>query len=546
MIKYCIIGTGFAGTCALWHLVRRLTEAEPRPTTIVTVEQSAVNGPGYPYMPTNVLPSHRCNNQACTMAIHDNDFVDWMTESKAYLVAAHPELVLETHPGIALAAWQPDADEFYPRALFGHYLEQRFREAVERARAHGIAVHHYVRHEVVDGYPHGDHFAVRLRDLANPCEFTLTGFDRVLLSTGHWQSAPAASEAGYLASPYPPQTVKAAVAALCPRRVFVQGMGPSAIDAIMTLSDDGEFVYTPTGHVASYRPAAGTPHIVVGARCGFFPLVRGPLINYELRHLTEDRVATLRHAGQLHIDRILELLELELREATGGALGWQDVASPRAPSAGAKLAGDLAEAATGNLIYTVVLKARRLRFYSHLAPRDKERYDRTLDTHFIRTAVPMPAANAEKLLALIAAGVLTPITLGYETPPPRAEAGGFVVPHRDGELRVDCMIRAAGQDFAIERHPSLLMRNLARRGEVVAHQEAGYATGGIALDGTGYRVMKQVNGVAMPHPQLTSFGSPVRFWQNERNFARAFVEAAEWVAGEWAEHANTTARRRAG
>jgi hypothetical protein len=41
----------------------------------------------------------------------------------------------------------------------------------------------------------------------------------------------------------------------------------------------------------------------------------------------------------------------------------------------------------------------------------------------------------------------------------------------------------------------------------------------------------------VPSPYLASFGSPVRFWQNERNFAAAFVEAATWVAGDWTEHA---------
>ncbi|WP_181924117.1 FAD/NAD(P)-binding protein [Streptomyces inhibens] len=101
-VKYSIIGTGFAGTCALWHLVQRLTDARRLPSlslststsaiTITTVEQGPVNGPGYPYAKDNAQLAHRCNNEASTrgineastMRIHGNDFIDWMVESKPW------------------------------------------------------------------------------------------------------------------------------------------------------------------------------------------------------------------------------------------------------------------------------------------------------------------------------------------------------------------------------------------------------------------------------------------------------------------------------
>jgi hypothetical protein len=282
-----------------------------------------------------------------------------------------------------------------------------------------------------------------------------------------------------------------------------------------------------------------------------FSPVRGPLAGYELHHLTQERLAAIQnqHRGHLKIDPIVALLDQDLRRATAGAVGWADVARPPYRSARDKLAADLQDSYAGNLVYTILLKARRLRFYSSLEPRDKEVYDRILDTHFIRTAVPMPAANAEKLLALIDAGVLTTVTLGYDTPGPIAEPdGGFRISYRSdagpATLHADCVVRAAAQDFAMERHPSRLLQNLLRRGEVVPHQEGGYATGGIALDPGGYRVMKRVDGVCVPSPHLASFGSPVRFWQNERNFSGAFVEAAEWVASDWVDHAAMAARLR--
>lgn len=555
-VRYCIIGTGFAGTAALWHLVRRLTGPDraagvpPSAVTIVTIERGPVNGPGHPYAAENVELAHRCNNEASTMGIHGNDFVDWMVQNCARLATDHPELILETHPGIDLADWRPRDDEFYPRALFGLYLRDRFREAVERARVHGVEVRTHLRTEVVDGCARDGRFSCALRRLDTGHEFTPDGFDRVLLSTGHWRPAAGdelADRAGYVASPYPPDAAKTLVADRAgPTRVFVQGMGPSGIDAVLTLADRGRFTYSADGHVTSYRPSvddgAGGLRIVAGSRCGFFSPVRGPLAGYELRHLTEAGMRAIRreNGGRLRLAGVLELLDRDLRCATGGALGWKDVANPRDGSAAEKLANDLRCSYAGNVVHTVVLRARRLRFYSRLDAADKRVYDRLLDSHVIRTAVPMPAANAEKLLALMDAGVLTTVRLGYDAPPVAAhEDGTFRIGFEgeDGEpasFTADGVVRAVVPDFGLEHHPAPLIRNLLRRGEIVPHEEGGYVTGGLALDPrVRYRVTRRAGDALVPSPHLSAFGAPVRFWQNEHNFAGAFVEAARWVADDW-------------
>lgn len=567
-VRYCVIGTGFAGTCALWHLVReltvpgRLSPLSRSAITIATVERGPVNGPGYPYAKDNAQLGHRCNNEASTMGIHGNDFVDWLAESKTWLVADHPELILETHPGIELTEWKPEDGEFYPRALFGLYLEHRFQDAVKIARDHGIEVQQYAGHEVFDGRTAEDGFSVLLRDLGTGREFSLDGLDRVLLSTGHWQSTEndaLAEHEGYISAPYPPGRLRSVVAGRVRSRrtpgarprVYVQGMGPSGIDAIMTLCSEGVFTYTADGHVASYRLApsgAGEEplHIVVGSRSGFFPPVRGPLAGYELSHLTPDALAGIRseYQGQLRIEPILDLLDKDLRRATDGALGWHDVENPRYSSAREKLESDLRDSRHGNLVYTLVLKARRMCFYRELEPGDKAMYDRLFDTHFIRTAVPMPTVNAKKLIALMDSGVLSTVKHGYAAPPVSVhEDGGFVIAYEtaDGELsslRADCVVRAKAQDFSLERHPSSLVRNLLRRGEIVRHEESGYVTGGLALDPPGtYRVTRRMGSVYGPSPHLSSYGSPVRFWQNEHNYAGAFVKAAEQVAADWADTA---------
>ncbi|MEU0441214.1 MULTISPECIES: FAD/NAD(P)-binding protein [unclassified Streptomyces] len=564
--SYCVIGTGFSGTCALWHLVQRLTApGRPHPApdpapSIVTVERGPVSGPGYPYDEDNVQLAHLCNNEAGSMGLHGTDFVDWLTENRQRLWRECPGHLLETHPGAGPDTWKPDPRAFYPRALFGRYLRERFQQAVERARAHGITVHTLTRHEALDGFTAPDGFRVLLRDLDTGRETTLTGLDRVLLATGHWQPAPTGrltGHDGYLAAPYPPQAVRHSVRARARTRrtrpgadarpvVFVEGMGPSGIDAILTLCADGTFTHTPDGHIDTYRPHGTPPRVVAGSRSGFFPPVRGPLPPYEPQLLTEENLAAIRraHHGRLRLAPVLELLDAELRRATDGAAGWEDVARPPYADAREKLAYDLRASATGDLVHAVVLKARRLRFYHRLAPDDKAAYDRLFDTHIIRTAVPMPAANAEKLLALMDAGVLTTVRLGYGTTRTEiTDDGTFRVTAApdDGPavtVRADCVVRARGQDFRLERHPSPLVQNLLRRGEIVPHEEGGYTTGGIALDpGGGHRVLRRAGGALGPSPHLSSFGPVVRFWQNEKNYAGAFVEAARSVVDDWAGEA---------
>ncbi|WP_224388959.1 FAD/NAD(P)-binding protein [Pseudonocardia sp. ICBG1293] len=576
-LRFAIVGTGFAGTCTLWHLVHRLTDPEnPNnpddsnntddrdvDVTIVTVEQRPVNGPGYPYAAGEVDLAHRCNNQASTMAIHGNDFVEWMSANARWLVDHYPKMIRETHPTVDLDTWQPDGDEFYPRALFGLYLEQRFRETIDRAREHGITVESYVRHEAVDGRSTSDGFAVTLRSLDTGETVEVDRLDQVLLGTGHWQPTPPAELAGhlgYVVSPYPPAVARARArlvarprSARRPVRVFVQGMGPSGIDAILTLCGEG-YEYTSEGRVACWRPPTDrdVPQVITGSRSGFFPPIRGSGRSDQLRYLTAEALAAIRreHDGYLRLDPILDLLDADLRHATDGQVGWTEVTTPPFDSARDKLVDDL-YGEVGDIVHSVVLRARRLRFYRDLTPEDKIRYDRSVDTHVIRTAVPIPAANGEKLLALLDAGILSTVGLGYERRDTVQPCGDrFRISHLDpagarAELQVDYVVRAVTQDFAMHRHPSPLIANLLRRGEIVPHSEGGHLTGGISLHTGGYRVQRSDGATPGPSPHLAAFGAPVRFWQNEHNFAAAFVAAAQTVADDWAAIARTAATRTA-
>lgn len=545
MVRYCIIGTGFSGTCMLWHLVQALCHApgggELGHIEISTVERRPRNGPGLPYDADEVAPYHLCNNPADKMALFGNDFVDWMLAHRDELTRLHPDLIREAHPTLALDQWQPQAATFYPRALFGIYLSMRFDEACALAATRGATVRRYNGHEAIDGVTRDGRFHLSIRELLSGQVTLLDGLDKVLLASGHWEDA-GRGGARMLASPYPARQVHRAIAAVQaqqPKRrltLAVRGMGPSAVDAILSLCEGGVFDLDADGLATRFRPCwdsfqASEARIVAVSRSGFFPGVRWPLADYAFVHVTDEHIAALReqNGGRIDLAALLTLVDRELRAASHQDLDLDALFHPRYADAYQKLLADARGGMLERLAHTIILRTRRLRFYQDLSAADKRRYDTELDTHFIRTAVPIPLQNARKLIALIEAGVLSTVALGHEARPAPAALAAYA-----GGVEPDLVICSHGQNYALERHPSPLIRQLLDRKEVLAYSEDGYRTGGIAAsEACRFQVLNELGGHRAYSAHLYSFGPVTQYWQNQNNFAAAFVSAAQLVAQDW-------------
>lgn len=547
MLRYGIIGTGFSGTCMLWHLVQALCRQAPpegqlHPVEIVTVERRPVNGPGLPYDADEVAPYHLCNNPAEKMSLFGNDFVDWMLAHRDELIRLHPDLIREAHPTLALDQWQPQAATFYPRALFGVYLSGRFKEACALAAGCGIAIRCYNGVDAIDGETRDGRFHLTIRDVLGGQVQVLAGLDKVLLASGHWEDA-GRQAPRMLASPYPARQVQRAVAALQAQQpgqrltLAVRGMGPSAVDAILSLCEGGVFELDADGLATRFLPCwdsfqASEVGIVASSRSGFFPGVRWPLADHAFVHLTDENMAALRaqNGGRIDLAALMALVERELRAASHGDLDLATLFQPRFADAYQKLKTDVRGAMLERLAHTVILRARRLRFYQDLSAADKRIYDRELDTHFIRIAVPIPLQNARKLMALFEAGVLSTVALGYEAQAaaPAGSAGAAAA------SAPDLVICSHGQNYDLERHPSPLIRHLLEKKEIVAYSEDGYRTGGIgASEASLFRVRNALGGKLAWSAHLSSFGPITQYWQNQNNFAAAFVNAAQVVAQDW-------------
>lgn len=531
----------------LWHLVEALCNGIDSGILVqggievTTVERQPTNGPGFPYGSACSASYHLCNNPAEKMSLFDNDFVDWMLECRDEIIANYPELILASDPSVRLDQWEPVVTAFYPRALFGIYLSRRFEQACERAVRHGIKVCTLNGYEAIDGATHDDHFTLTLQCQTSGTVTRLEYLDKVLLACGHWPREQ--SSATVLASPYPPEKIHTSMLGYQqahlgrPLTVYVHGMGPSAVDAILSVCEHGRFIYGGDGLAQSFKPdwrCFGTERIkvVVGSRSGFFPAVRWPLLNDEFLYLKDNVISEIMEKhGTAPLDDVIALIDAELVAASDGWLSFNDVVAPQFACAYDKLLTDIRGERNERIVHAVMLRARRMRFYEHLTAADKLRYDKQFDSHFIRAAVPIPLQNAKKLVALIEAGVLSTVRLGYQ----EQSGAVFTIDGEQGPVQPDIVIRSHGQNYDLRRHPSPLIRRLRKAGELLEYCEEGYRTGGIAVaESKGFRVAHETQAGTVYSDQLYAFGPVTQYWQTQNNYAEAFVNAAKVVAQEWA------------
>jgi hypothetical protein len=180
--------------------------------------------------------------------------------------------------------------------------------------------------------------------------------------------------------------------------------------------------------------------------------------------------------------------------------------------------------------------------YLHLAPGDRLRFDRDLSTAFFLFASPMPPVNAEKLLALMRAGVVRVVRLGdsYTLERPDSGRSPFVFRYthpagRSREERCDCVVDARGQKRSFETNPAPLARNLLASGTVRIENLTlpvgrPYRTGGVWIDPETQRVVQgAAGGSARVSSRIYAMGAPTRGQILDASMVYASARAAELV-----------------
>ncbi len=541
-----VIGAGLSGTAFLWHLGEALKAAGrqggagPTRLRLLVLDRQSRLGPGLPHNADYVLPFHITNMCAAQMGLcrdAPGDFQHWISEHREQLAAEHPEWA----PHFELACADIADCEHFPRAVMGEYLHARCAQALASLREQGIEVEVQTQCEALDLQRLDSGFRIMARRLEadTSCEFVAA---RVLLTTGHWLAERSAADL------FPSVWPASALAQGIPdgARVLVLGSSLSAIETALTLSAEGVFRRASDGRL-EYRPPPRPRHLSLCSRSGQLPRVRGRRGHRANQILTEAALAGLaaKQCGTLRLDEVMSLLDAELRLAYGGAFDWARMVAPSG-SAVQQLTAFLREARAGDgsegevLWQTVLapLLAWAGRLYLCLEESERTRFDHEFTTLFFLHAATQPARNAEKLLALMEAGVVEVIKLGesyrLERDPGK---GGWHLAHNGerGETRradFDFVVDARGQQGDYRRNPAPLARALCASQWLVL-TEGVYR--GVAIDPQTREVLgRGRDGRIAPVAGLYAFGAMTRGQMLDASMARGLVLASAQLAQDLA------------
>ena len=470
---FAIIGGGLTATSMLYQFAEKLRQENDEDLAnlpkvhILIFEKQDTFGPGFPHCDRNVMPFHITNMCAKDMGIrltNPDDFQEWVTN--------HQHHLKEFLPLSQGSSVSPDRCNHYPRAIMGAYLKEKFQEAYQKIQQLGLTVDLHPQSEVIDLEETPDSIRLTVKHRGTQSTFLCVA-DRVLLATGHWFEKMEA--ATYFPSPWPANNLLQKVPE--GEKIAVIGTSLSAIEVVLTLTSNGDFIRDDANELV-FVPPANPRRFVLYSRRGLLPKVRGKMGTYRNTFLTRANLKSLiaENQGYLKLKAVFDLLNRELEAAYGHSIDWQAVVNPtRTP---ADLLQQYLEDARngdgpeGELLWQTVLyqsfdMVRDI--YLKLSLEDRMYFDKEYTPVLFTHAATQPAINAEKMLALMRCGLVEVVKLGRDYQFVKNDTKRvyeFYYPNRDGNRQRDTyryVVDARGQAKSIQSDPSLLMKNLQKR-----------------------------------------------------------------------------------
>ena len=523
--NFAIIGGGLTATAMLYRLVQMVRQKaqqgrlDPATIGIQVYEKQDTFGPGFPHSDRFVLPFHITNMCASDMGIlhgEPGDFQMWVNQNLERLRSRFFWF------GGSSSVTEPVGHEcnHYPRAIMGEYLKTRFEEAFQMARSLGFAVNLYPGSEVIDLKPGGDRISLHIKTLGTGVVYS-SDADRVLLATGHWFESD--NRDCYFTSPWSAAKLLSSIPPGA--RVAVIGSSLSAIETLLTLTTDGRFIRLRSGKL-TFTPVENPRRFCLYSRGGLLPKVRGKIGARRNRFLNRKNIDRLRseNHGKLTLEAVFSLLNSDLEEAYGRPIDWQEVICPTGNPTDL-LQGYLDDAIDGDgpdgevMWQTVMHQTFDMvrEIYLNLTLADRRRFDESYTSVFFTHGATQPSINAEKLLALMRAGIVEVFKLGENYRLIKKEAtNSYEFIYRDirGNIVKDSyryVVNARGQEKSLETDPSALARNLInsgtvqleeiRPGDIAAHSDHDeapvsetpgekYKTGSIWIDPESHHIMQ--------------------------------------------------------
>jgi len=335
---------------------------------------------------------------------------------------------------------------------------------------------------------------------------------------------------------------------------------------------EGKYIRSRTGELV-YEPPENSRRFFLYSRRGLLPKVRGKIGNYRNKFLNRENIDRLlsENHGNLKLDAVFNLLNLELEDAYGQTIDWEEIVNPTGKPADL-LQGYLDDAINGDgphgeLIWQTILHqsfdlVRGV--YLNLAIDDRKRFDKNYTSVFFTHAATQPAINAEKLLALMKAGMVEVFKLGNNYQLVKNEVNDyFEFIYRDdrGNLRRNAyryVINARGQEKSLETNPSALAGNLLKSGTVqieefrpVGHEAhigekissasaaegETYKTGSIWIDPETHHIMQRGPDKKVTQSStIYAVGAMTRGQIIDASMARGIVQATTRIADDLVDY----------
>lgn len=562
-----IIGGGLTGTSMLCQFVRHMRaslqngKSAPASIHLHVIEKQHLFGPGFPHSSQNAMPFHLINMCARDMSIlaaDPGDFERW--------VDRHIGDMTRRFPGILVNELSPDRDcHHYPRPLMGEYLKDRFNQGVNEAKRIGIRVHLHPGCEAIDiSESRDDRVRITVLDSGSH-ERRVIHADRVLLATGHWFDQ--GQRDGYFPSPWPPVLLQENIPA--GSDVAIMGTSLSAIDAVLTLTADGSFLRSPSGELLYLSPP-NPRRLILYSRNALLPKVRGRTGPYRNQFMVLDTIQALIHEnGRLTLDQLFDLLNRDLENAYGRPSPWREITSPE-KTAKALLERHIHDARhgdgpDGDIVWQTVLQQTfpMVRdIYLALDPTERMRLDREFNSLFFVHAAPMPMINAQKLLALMKADLVTVRKLIGETPVRQSGASfSFTFQDINGEARKAThpyVVDARGQRPSYSTSQQTLAINLLKSGTAEIEpldwdSKAGAEermnlypgrspliqgrTGGLWIDPSTHRIRRtRPDGSIAVSERINAVGAMTRGQIIDASMAHGSAVSTDVVARNWVDY----------
>lgn len=497
-----IVGMGAVGTTAAIQLIgRKVSQAKKgglgRGLELHCFEEKNELGRGLAY--STPKDFHIMNMRTSTMSIdplRPSDFREWLAERGA---GGKTDL------------------EYVPRHLFGSYLNQRWREALDAAEKHGIRVKVH-------------------RETVTDCQETRTGvvltsggrkisLDSVVLCLGHLPRKLSAMKfgglEGFIECPFDFERIES-----LPKNASVGVIGTSltAIDVVFSLKGSGF-----SGEIHCFSRKRHLPKVQSSAKP-----VKLQFYNKEkLRVLTND------FKDGIWLEHVFVLLEKDFAELSNGKKLSQhlffghreDIFASRVPDTVSVVEESLSVVRDGQPSWHTILDSTSdviSLVWNQLDFDDKKRFLSRIESIWTMYRHSMPQPNAERLLSIARTGCLKVHTglvssefdeerQQFGLVAQRAEGGTPGVPTTQW---VDYLIDATGTESRLDHIRSELLDNMMTRGQLSPHP-----LGGVDVDFVTSRLRDRKGNLSSRLYFVGQLTKGVHFYTNSYEMNRNNVQA---------------------